>query len=85
MGRAHVHAHAAVPPERFVAALPDFGPGRSEIVLESNAFGPGNVRAPSTTRGRVLDLLLSLGGSAWFARDLRRSLRRPEAGQRSMS
>ena len=31
MGRAHVQAHGAFPPEQFVAALTDFGPGRSEI------------------------------------------------------
>ena len=31
MGRVHVQAHGAVPPERFVAALTDFGPGREEI------------------------------------------------------
>src|SRR3954466_10688686 len=31
MGRVHVRAHGAVPPERFVAALTDFGPGREEI------------------------------------------------------
>lgn len=31
MGRVHVRAHGAVPPERFVASLTDFGPGREEI------------------------------------------------------
>ena len=31
MGRVHVRAHGAVPPDRFVAALTDFGPGRQEI------------------------------------------------------
>ena len=31
MGRVHVRAHGTVPPERFVAALTDFGPGREEI------------------------------------------------------
>src|SRR5438067_11261109 len=31
MGRVHVRAQGAVPPERFVAALTDFGPGREEI------------------------------------------------------
>lgn len=147
MGRVHVHAHGDFPPERFVAALTDFGPGRSKIwgnndegrltvhdrgdtwadvtegspaagaiwqrtrydwsapravtldVLDSNAFGPGSrwtylvepgatggtdidlsiVRVPSTTKGRIFDALLSLGGSAYFARDLRRSIRRLES------
>jgi hypothetical protein len=146
MGRVHVRAHGAVPPERFVAALTDFGPGRPEIwgnsdprhlaghdrgdtwaevtegsaaggvwqrlrydwsdpdeitldVLDSNAFGPGSrwnyrvesdgaggsnvdltiVRVPTTRKGRVLDALLGLGGSTYFARDLRRSLRRLES------
>lgn len=144
MGRVHVRAHGAVPPDRFVAALTDFGPGRQEIwgnsdprhltvhdrgstwaevtegsaaggvwqrlrydwsspdlvtleVLDSNAFGPGSrwtyrvtpqgagtevdlqvVRVPNTTKGRVLDVLLGLGGGWYFARDLRRSLRRLE-------
>ena len=31
MGRVHVRAHGAVPPERFVAALTDFGPGRGGL------------------------------------------------------
>jgi hypothetical protein len=31
MGRSHVRASGAVPPERFVAALTDFGPGRAEV------------------------------------------------------
>jgi hypothetical protein len=144
MGQVHVRAHGAVPPDRFVAALTDFGPGRQEIwgnsdprhlavhdrgdtwaevtegstgvwqrlrydwsvpdevtlhVLDSNAFGPGSrwtyrvesdgaggchvdltiVRVPTTTKGRVLDALLGLGGKVYFARDLRRSLRRLES------
>ena len=146
MGHVHVRAHGAVPPERFVAALTDFGPGREEIwgnsdprdlvvhdrgdtwadvtegaaaggvwqrlrydwsapdvvtltVLDSNAFGPGSqwtyrldpdgrggtdidltvVRVPSTPKGRVMDILLSLGGGLFFARDLRRTLRRLES------
>ncbi|MCW2634425.1 MAG: hypothetical protein JWQ99_792 [Blastococcus sp.] len=147
MGRAHVQAHGAFPPERFVEALTDFGPGRSEIwgnsspdhlavhdrgpawaevtegsdagggvwqrlrydwsapgvvtltVLDSNAFGQGSqwtyrldadgsggtdidltiLRVPTTTKGRVLDVLLALGGSRYFSRDLRRSVRRIEA------
>jgi len=147
MGRVHVHAHGAFPPARFVAALTDFGPGRSTIwgandetrltvhdrgdtwadvtegssapgsvwqrsrydwsapgavtleVLESNAFGPGSrwtylleegktggtdidltiVRVPTTTKGKVLDAVLSLGGGVYFARDLRRSIRRLES------
>lgn len=147
MGRVHVHAHGAFPPERFVAALTDFGPGRSQIwgnndegrlrvhdkgdtwaevtegspaagsiwqrsrydwsspgavtieVLDSNAFGPGSrwtyllepgktggtdidldvVRVPNTTKGRILDVLLSLGGSSYFARDLRHTVQRLES------
>jgi hypothetical protein len=31
MGRSHVRAHGTFPPERFVCALTDFGPGRSEV------------------------------------------------------
>jgi hypothetical protein len=31
MGRAHVRARGSFPPERFVAALTDFGADRSEI------------------------------------------------------
>jgi hypothetical protein len=150
MGRVHVQAHGAVPPERFVAALTDFGPGREEIwgnsdpehfvvhdrgatwaevtegssaggvwqrlrydwsvpdlvtldVVAGNAFGPGSrwtykvesdgaggchvdltiVRVPTTTRGKVLDPLLRLGGSAYFAHDLRRSLRRMDGRSRA--
>jgi hypothetical protein len=146
MGRAHVRAHGTFPPDRFVAALVDFGPGRSQIwgnsdpehltvhdrgdtwaevtegsgagggvwqrlrydwstpgvvtleVLDGNAFGPGGrwtyrvepdgsggtdidltvVRVPCSLKGRVLDVLLALGGSSYFARDLRRSIRQLE-------
>ncbi len=153
MGRAHARAHGTFPPERFVAALTDFGPGRSEIwgnsspkhlvvhdrgptwadvtegsaagggiwqrlrydwsapdvvtltVLDSNAFGRGSrwtyrvepdgnsgtdidltiVRVPTTAKGRVLDVLLSLGGNVFFSRDLRRSVRRIEGGSSSPS
>jgi hypothetical protein len=153
MGRAHATAHGSFPPERFVAALTDFGPDRSEIwgnsspehlalhergatwaevtegsgagggvwqrlrydwsapgvvtldVLDSNAFGAGSqwtyrlepdgsggtlvdltiVRVPTTTRGRVLDVVLGLTGGRYFARDLRRSVRRIEARQSSPS
>jgi hypothetical protein len=148
MGSVHLRAHGAVAPERFVAALTDFGPGREQVwgnsdpghlvvhdrgatwaevtegsggvwqrlrydwsapdvvtleVLDSNAFGPGSrwtykvesdgaggchvdltvVRVPTTTRGRVLDVLLGLGGRIYFGRDLRRSLRRLESRQRT--
>ena len=153
MGRAHVRAHGAFPPERFVAALTDFGPGRDEIwgnsdprhlvvhelgddwaevtegssagggvwqrlrydwsvpgvvtldVLDSNAFGRGSrwtyrlqpdgrggtdidltiVRVPTTAKGRVLDVVLALGGSWYFGRDLRRSVRRLESRLNSPS
>ena len=36
------------------------------------------VRVPTTTKGRVLDVVLRLGGSLYFRRDLRRSVRRIE-------
>jgi hypothetical protein len=152
MGRVHVRASGAVSPERFVAALTDFGPGRAEVwgnsdprnfavhglgdtwaevtegtaagrvwqrlrydwsepgvvtleVIDGNAFGRGSrwtyrvesdgaggchvdltiVRVPTTTRGRVLDVLLRVGGSAYMARDLRRSLRRLESRSRTPS
>ena len=146
MGRVHVRAHGAVPPDVLAAALTDFGPGRSQVfgnnesgrlqvhdrgdtwadvtegsrtggvwqrsrydwstpgevrleVSESNAFGPGSrwtywldpaadggtdvtlviVRVPCSARGRLLDLVLRVGGGAFFARDLRRTLRTLES------
>jgi hypothetical protein len=145
MGRAHVRAHGSFPPERFLTALVDFGPGRAEVwgnndprhlavhergdtwaevtegstsggvwqrvrydwsepgvvildVLDSNAFGRGSrwtyrvepdgaggtdidlriVRVPNSARGWLLDVLLTLGGSSFFSRDLRRTVRRLE-------
>ena len=146
MGRVHVQEHGSFPPERFLAALTDFGPGRAEIwgnsddaqlmvhsqgdtwaevtegspaagsiwqrsrydwsapgvvtldVLDSNAFGPGSRwtyllepsagggtdidltirRVPTTLKGRIFDALLSLGGRAYFSRDLRRTITRLE-------
>jgi hypothetical protein len=146
MGRVHVRAHGSFPPDVFVSALTDFGPGRAEVfgnnaagdlrvhergetwaevtegsatgpvwqrsrydwstpgevridVLDSNAFGPGSrwlyrvtpatgggsdidlaiVRVPNTTKGRVLDLLLSLGGQLFFKRDLRQTVQKLES------
>ena len=150
MGHVHVQAHGTVPPERFVAALTDFGPGREEIwgnsdpkhfvvhdqgatwaevtegsaaggvwqrlrydwsvpdvvtldVLDGNAFGRGSrwtyrvesdgaggchvdltiERKPTTTKGKVFDTLLALGGGAYFSHDLRRSLRRMDGRSRA--
>jgi hypothetical protein len=37
MPTVHVHESTTVPPERFVAALTDFGPGRDEIFRNSHA------------------------------------------------
>jgi len=147
MGRVHVRAHGAFPPERFVAALTDFGPGRSEIwgnsdegrltvhergntwaevtegspaagsiwqrsrydwtapgrvtldVLDSNAFGPGSRwtylvepgagggtdidltirRVPTTTKGKLFDVVLSLGGGIYFSLYLRLTFHRLES------
>jgi hypothetical protein len=147
MGRVHVQAHGSFPPDVFVRALTDFGPGRSEVfgnnaaadlrvhdrgdtwaevtegstsggvwqrtrydwstpgqvlidVVDSNAFGPGSRwlyrvapaqdggtdidlrirRVPNTTKGRLLDRLLSLGaGHVFFTRDLRHTVRTLES------
>ena len=68
-----------------------FGPGsRWTYLVESDGAGGCHVdltivRVPTTPRGRVLDALLSVGGSAYFARDLRRSLRRLETRPRTPS
>lgn len=35
-------------------------------------------RVPTTTKGKILDVLLRLGGQSFFARDLRRSIRKLE-------
>ena len=43
------------------------------------------VRVPTTAKGRVLDVLLAVGGRFWFARDLRRSLRRLASPTRAPS
>ena len=37
MPTVHIHESTTVPPERFVAALTDFGPGRDEIFRNSHA------------------------------------------------
>src|SRR3954452_23439889 len=148
MGRAHVRAHGTFPPDRFLGALVDFGPGRAEVwgnsdpqhlavhergdtwaevtegsatggvwqrlrydwsvpgvvtldVLDSNSFGPGSrwtyrveadgaggsdidltvVRVPNSAKGRLLDVVLTLGGSSFYSRDLRRTVRRLEGSR----
>jgi hypothetical protein len=145
MGKAHVRARGAFPPDRFIGALVDFGPNRAELwgnndpghlavhgrgdtwaevtegsttggvwqrlrydwsvpgevtldVLDSNSFGPGSrwtyrvqpdgaggsdidltvVRVPNSAKGRLLDVVLTLGGSSFYSRDLRRTVRRLE-------
>jgi hypothetical protein len=62
-----------------------FGPG-SRWTYRVESDGAGGclvdltiVRVPTTTKGRALDVVLGLGGSAYFARDLRRTLRRLES------
>ena len=68
-----------------------FGPGsRWTYRVESDGAGGCHVdlrieRVPTTTKGRVLDVLLRLGGTAYFARDLRRSLRRLESRSQAPS
>lgn len=58
-----------------------FGPGsRWTYELEPDGSGGTNidltvVRVPNTAKGRLLDVLLSLSGGLFFARDLRRSVR----------
>ena len=145
MGKVRASAEGRFPPERFIDALTDFGPGRSRIwgnssdsllqvhsqgdtwadvtegsrgagiwqryrydwgtpgrvlltVLESNAFGPGSswtyeirptesgcrvdlviIRNPTTTKGRLVEPFLWLGGGFYFGRDLRRTMRRLES------
>jgi hypothetical protein len=146
MATIKIREHGNFPPERFVAALTDFGPGRSKLwgnsqsgflevhdqgegwaevtegsgvaggiwqryrydwskpgvvrleVLDSNAFGRGSSweyrltpdpgggsridltirRRPTTFKGRLVDLLLRLGGKLFFVRDLRRTIRKLE-------
>ena len=58
MGRVHVRAHGAVSPERFVAALTDFGPGRAEIFgnsadkyLKVHHQGPGEADVTEGSNG----------------------------------
>jgi hypothetical protein len=41
------------------------------------------VRTPTTRKGKALDVLLSLGGDAYFSHDLRRSLRRMDGRSRA--
>jgi hypothetical protein len=62
-----------------------FGPGSSWTYRVTPAAGGGTdvdlriVRVPNTAKGRVLDLLLDVGGSLFFARDLRRTVRTLES------
>jgi hypothetical protein len=58
-----------------------FGPGsRWTYRVDPDGSGGTNidltvVRVPSTAKGRMLDVLLSVSGGLFFARDLRRSVR----------
>ena len=56
-----------------------FGPGSRWTYRVTPAAGGTDidlsiVRVPNTTKGRVLDLLLSAGGGLFFGRDLRRTV-----------
>lgn len=57
-----------------------FGPGSRWLYRVSPAADGGTdidlsiVRVPNSTKGRVLDVLLSLGGGLFFSRDLRRTV-----------
>lgn len=151
MATIRIREHGNFPPERFVGALTDFGPGRSELwgksqsgflevhgqgegwaevtegssvaggiwqryrydwskrcvvrleVLDSNAFGKGSFweyqltpdpgggtridltihRRPTTLKGRLVDLLLRLGGKLFFVRDLRHTTKTLEQREAS--
>ena len=65
-------SNAFGPGSRWTYRVTGSGPGRCSVDLQV-------VRVPNTAKGRVLDVLLGLGGGWYFARDLRRSLRRLEA------
>ena len=62
-----------------------FGPGSRWTYRVTPAADGGTdidlsiVRVPNTTKGRVLDLLLRLGGGLFFARDLRRTVQKLES------
>jgi hypothetical protein len=62
-----------------------FGPGSRWLYTVTPAPDGGTdidlsiVRVPNTTKGRVLDALLRLGGGLFFTRDLRRTVRTLES------
>jgi len=62
-----------------------FGPGSRWLYRVTPSAGGGTdvdlsiVRVPNSTTGRLLDLLLGLGGSLFFSRDLRRTVRALES------
>jgi hypothetical protein len=62
-----------------------FGPGSRWLYRVTPATGGGSdidlsiVRVPNTTKGRLLDLLLSLGGQLFFKRDLRQTVQKLES------
>jgi len=63
-----------------------FGPGSNWLYRVTPASGGGSdvdltvVRVPNTTQGRLLDLVLNLGGGRiFFGRDLRRTVRTLES------
>jgi hypothetical protein len=62
-----------------------FGPGSRWLYRVIPATGGGSdidlsiVRVPNTPKGRVLDLLLSLGGQLFFKRDLRQTVQKLES------
>ena len=65
-------SNAFDPGSRWTYRLDGDGSGGTDIDLTV-------VRVPCTAKGRVLDVLLSLGGGVFFARDLRRSVRTLES------
>ena len=77
----------STPGEVRIAVLDSnaFGPG-SQWTYRVTPAGAGGadidlsiVRVPNSAKGRVLDVLLRLGGSVFFARDLRRTVRTLES------
>ncbi len=62
-----------------------FGPGSQWLYRVTPAADGGSdidlsiVRVPNSTKGRVLDALLSVGGGLFFSRDLRRTVRTLES------
>ena len=74
----HLHRTTSLTPERYIAALTDFGPGRAEV-FPNSADAYLKVHSRENLKGRLLGFVVGTIGRGVLAKAFERSVRVIEA------